>query len=290
MATDTQTASPTVKVEPAVSNSLSVINPNEQAMLSLVEQKEKEFELAQRMAKVYAGSTLVPKEYQNNIANVIIAQNMANRLGADLLMVMQNLYIVHGRPGWSSQFLIATFNTCGRFSAIHYDFAGKSGTAKWACRAYATELSTGDRVDGTWITMEMAQQEGWSTKNGSKWRTMPGQMLRYRAAAFFIRATAPEIAMGLMTTEELVDSSNEVQTSQGATVTDLLGGGGSVVDVEPSTEETALDGVIRDIGAAESVEEVQEIVTEFWSDPNSSDEDKQASKAAADARTDQLRE
>ena len=37
----------------------------------------------------------------------LIAQNMARRMGADLLMVMQNLYVVHGRPGWSAQFLIA---------------------------------------------------------------------------------------------------------------------------------------------------------------------------------------
>jgi hypothetical protein len=121
-------------------------------------------------------------------------------------MVMQNLYVVHDRPGWSAQFLIATFNSCGRFSAIRYRFEGTEGKDDWGCVAMATELATGDVIQGTKITLAMAKKEGWSTKNGSKWQTMPEQMMRYRAATFLIRATAPEIGMGLMTKEELDDS------------------------------------------------------------------------------------
>src|SRR5690606_42144557 len=94
--------------------------------LTPIEIEEKSFELAQRKTRVYSDSSLVPKEYQKNIGNVLIAQNMAHRMGADPLMVMQNLYIVHGKPGWSSQFLIACFNECGRFSAIKYMFVGES--------------------------------------------------------------------------------------------------------------------------------------------------------------------
>jgi hypothetical protein len=175
------------------------------AALAQVEAEQKIFELAQRKAQIYAKSSLVPKEYQNNIGNVLIAQNMANRMGADTLMVMQNLYVVHGRPGWSAQFLIATFNSCGRFSAIRYRFEGTEGKDDWGCVAMTTELATGDVIEGTKITLGMAKKEGWSTKNGSKWLTMPEQMMRYRAATFLIRSTAPEIGMGLMTKEELDD-------------------------------------------------------------------------------------
>ena len=175
------------------------------AALAQVEVEQKIFELAQRKAQIYAKSSLVPKEYQNNIGNVLIAQNMANRMGADTLMVMQNLYVVHGRPGWSAQFLIATFNSCGRFSAIRYRFEGTEGKDDWGCVAMTTELATGDVIEGTKITLGMAKKEGWSTKNGSKWLTMPEQMMRYRAATFLIRSTAPEIGMGLMTKEELDD-------------------------------------------------------------------------------------
>jgi hypothetical protein len=51
----------------------------------------------------------------------------------------------------------------------------------------------------------MAKAEGWLTKTGSKWITMPELMLKYRAAAFFGRLYAPEVLMGMQTTEEIVD-------------------------------------------------------------------------------------
>lgn len=164
------------------------------------------FELAQRVAKCFAASTLVPKAYQNNLPNCVIALNMAGRMGADPMMVMQNLYVVHGAPSWSAQFLIATFNQSGKFSSIRYDFFGTEGQDDWGCRAKATELSTGELLTGPLVTIGLAKKEGWYQKSGSKWQTMPEQMLRYRAAAWFVRTIAPEIAMGLQTAEEMHDT------------------------------------------------------------------------------------
>ena len=176
----------------------------------LAEVEAKQFELAQRKAMIYAKSTLVPKAYQNNVGNVLIAQNMARRLGADVLMVMQNLYIVHGNPAWSAKFNIACFNSCGKYTAIKY----RMNEAKTECVAHCIELATGEVIEGVTVSLEMAKAEGWSTKNGSKWKTLPELMLRYRAATFLIRSTAPEITMGLQTVDEL----NDVQTVQGAII------------------------------------------------------------------------
>lgn len=173
-------------------------------LMTAVEVEEKTFALAQRKAKVYSESSLVPQQYQKNVGNVLIAQNMASRMGADPLMVMQNLYIVHGKPGWSAQFLIACFNSCGRFSAIKYRLDGQGDD--YGCTAYATEHDSGEIVEGVRVTMGMAKAEGWSTKAGSKWKTMPDLMLRYRAATFLIRCTAPEIGLGLQTAEEIRDT------------------------------------------------------------------------------------
>ena len=173
------------------------------------------FELMQRAAKLLASSTLVPKEYQGNLPNCVIALNMAQRVGADPLQVMQNLYVVHGRPGWSSQFLIATFNQCGRFTAMKFEFFGEQGKDSWGCRAYSTEKETGERIVSSDITLKLAKDEGWYGKQGSKWKTMPQQMMMYRAAAFLVRVYAPELSMGLQTQEELRDV-GEVPT---ATVT-----------------------------------------------------------------------
>ncbi len=166
------------------------------------------FELVQRMAKAFASSTMVPKQYQGaaGIANCIIALNMAQRIGSDPLMTMQNLYVVHGTPAWSAQFLIATFNACGRFGAIDYEWEGKPATDEWGCRAVSVEEKTGRKLVGALVTIALAKAEGWHGKAGSKWKTMPEQMLRYRAAAWMVRAYAPEIAMGLHCVDEVEDS------------------------------------------------------------------------------------
>jgi hypothetical protein len=173
------------------------------------------FELAQRCAKLLATSTLVPKEYQGNISNCVIALNMAQRIGADPLQVMQNLVIVHGRPTWSSQFLIATVNTSGRFSALRFDFFGEQGQDTWGCRAWAIEKATNEKLVGADITIAIAKAEGWYGKNGSKWKTMPQQMLMYRAGSWWTRAFAPELSMGLQTTDEVGDVYNAQQDDSG---------------------------------------------------------------------------
>ncbi len=159
------------------------------------------FESMQRIAKLFSKSSIAPKAYQGNVADCFIAVDMAMRMGANPLMVMQNLYIVHGSPAWSAQFLIATFNKSGRFSAIRYEFQGVEGT----------ELATREKLVGPLITIGLAKKEGWHSKPGSKWQTMPEQMLRYRAAAWLVRAYAPEIAMGLHTADELEDRAITVE-------------------------------------------------------------------------------
>ena len=163
------------------------------------------FELIQRQAKVLAASQLVPKEYQNNIPNCIIGLEIAHRIGVSPLSVLQNLYIVHGKPGWSSQFIIAAINSTGKFSPLRFDISGEGD--KLTCAAWATDLATGDRLEGPRVSIDMAKKEGWFSKSGSKWQTMPELMIRYRAATFFGRLYAPEILMGMQTADELTDVS-----------------------------------------------------------------------------------
>ena len=212
------------------------------------------FELMQRIAKAFATSDLVPKQYQGNLPNCMIALDMAQRIGANPLMCMQNLYVVHGTPGWSSKFLIATVNTCGRYSTLRYEWKGKEGEKGYGCRAWAVERETNERLDGVWVTWEMVNAEGWASKSGSKWKTMPDQMFIYRAAAFWQRAYAPDLGMGLQTEEELRDVIDARQDSSGAFSVDLASlqqaatnepepanvdtSTGEIIDAEPEIDET----------------------------------------------------
>lgn len=164
------------------------------------------FETAQRMARALCSSPMVPETYrgEGNIGSCIIALEMANRVGASVLSVCQNLYIVHGRPAWSSQFLIACVNASGRFSPLRYKMTGEPGTDSWGCIAWATD-KTGERLESPEITIGTAKAEGWFQKNGSKWKTMPELMLRYRTATLFARLYAPELTMGLHVDDEIID-------------------------------------------------------------------------------------
>lgn len=184
------------------------------------------FEQLQRACQALAASDLVPEMYkiggkvgngqpqtkEKAIANCVIALDMADRMGANPLMIMQNMYIVYGRPSWSSAFLIATVNSCGRFKSLKFQHA-ENGTIEiggrqmpnLTCYAYTSEKSNDDVLRGATISLQMAKAEGWMGKNGSKWMTMPEQMLVYRAAAFWVRTYAPEISMGIYTAEENED-------------------------------------------------------------------------------------
>jgi hypothetical protein len=163
------------------------------------------FEHSQRVAKMMTTSSLVPKEYQNNIPNIMIALEMANRIGASPLMVMQNLNIIQGRPSWSSQFIISALNSCKRFTPLRFKMDGEGD--EYGCTAWAKD-SSGEILEGPKVTWKMATAEGWTTKGGSKWKTMPELMFRYRAAAFFGRLYAPDVLMGMGTADEAEDISN----------------------------------------------------------------------------------
>jgi len=167
------------------------------------------FEMLQRQAKMFSTSTLVPKEFQANMANCAIGINIAKRLGADPFMVLQNIDIIHGRPSFRATFLIAMVNASGRFDPLQFRMEGDEGKPNRSCIAWTKSKADGTPLEGPKITLEMAKVEGWSTKNGSKWQTMPELMLRYRAAAFFARLYAPDITLGMMTAEEAVDAVQE---------------------------------------------------------------------------------
>lgn len=211
------------------------------------------FNEAINAASFLSGSSLVPTDYRrwvpvknqygkavtnadgtpqlmenpNATSNCLIALNMANRMGYDPLMIMQNLYIIEGRPAWSSQFIIAAINACGKFDPLQFEIVNEGekeieyinsywengkklsnkATVKLenlTCIAWTTDRK-GNRLQSDKVSMEMAVKEGWYQKNGSKWQTMAGQMLRYRAAAFFGRIYAPEILMGIYAADEIRD-------------------------------------------------------------------------------------
>jgi hypothetical protein len=164
------------------------------------------FDTSVRMARALASSSIVPAAYQGNAANVMVAMEYAHRIGASVLAIMQNLDVIHGRPSLRATFLIATVNASGRFTPLRFRWEGQAGGDTWGCRAVATDTSSTEECVGPLVTVALAKAEGWYAKNGSKWKTLPELMLMYRAAAFWTRVYAPELSMGLHTSDEMEDT------------------------------------------------------------------------------------
>lgn len=164
-----------------------------------------EFEDAQRMAVPLTKASMVPKEFQNNPANALIALEYAHRLGESPFVIMQNVHVINGKPGLKSEYLINRINQSGLFSSrLKFKYEGAKNTDARSCTAWVKD-SDGDILEGTEVSIAMAKKEGWYGRTGSKWPSMSEQMLAYRAAAFFQRLHAPEIAMGVQTAEEIID-------------------------------------------------------------------------------------
>lgn len=157
------------------------------------------WKLACSMGKAYAQQPegMVPKNYAGNPASCTVACSMAIRMGTDPLFVMQNLYVVSGNPTWSGKSCKALIDNSGIYAGrSRYELTGAEGTDSRSCRLVATDRLTGERVEGPTVSIKMAKDSGWWTKNGSYWPRMPEMMLRYRAATYFARAECPEVLMG----------------------------------------------------------------------------------------------
>jgi len=173
------------------------------------------FAHAKNVGEMLAKSTMVPEQFRNNMGNCIIALNLADRVGVDVFMMMQSMYIVHGRPGIEGKLVIALIEASGRFSPLEYEVKeSQKKTVKNvlrpdSCIAFATDLKTGRIIRGPAVTWEMVEAEGWNKDKGvgnpSKWVTLPDLMFRYRAATLFGRVHCPGALLGLQTREEIED-------------------------------------------------------------------------------------
>lgn len=168
-----------------------------------------------RRAKILAQSDIVPPAFQGEkgFANAKLAVDMAIRLGISELTVVQNLYVVYGKPGWASTFIIAMINMLPDFERLNFEitpeFDDKNKEGKpmrnRECRAVTIDKVTGKERRGPPSSIKQAMDQGWWGKKDSKWPDMTELMLQYRAATHFARIHAPELMMGMRSVDELDD-------------------------------------------------------------------------------------
>ena len=156
-------------------------------------------------AKLLALSQFIPSAYRGKPADCEIALDISRRTSLPPLMVMQNLYIVNGKPAWSGQACGAIIKASARYERDEIIYVGEPGAKNRGAYMQAYDVSLKKMVRGVTVTIQMAEDEGWLKKDGSKWKTMPDLMLAYRALAFFARVYLPNAMMGLRLPSERED-------------------------------------------------------------------------------------
>ena len=210
---------------------------NEEKTLAVVEQttelatngvweNKDQFNQLLRAAQMLSQTSIIPQSYQGKPQDCFVAIEMANRMGVSPMVVMQNMYVVKGKPAWAGQACTMFINSCGKFTQVKHVYTGEKGTDSRGCYVTATRISDGIQVNGVEVTIAMAKAEGWTVDPRpsipSKWKTMPELMLAYRASAFFARVHCPEALMGVQLADEIYDTETSRNAKKTSTLTAAL--------------------------------------------------------------------
>lgn len=136
------------------------------------------------------------------VANGTGAVLLGRSLGVDPLTSLQQIYVVHGRPGMYAKFKVALATAAG--CEIWADeVTDESVTVSGRAR-------NSDRVHTVTITMEMAKKAGW-TSNAAYAKT-PQDMLYSRASGRVADRVASNILFGIASIEDLTDGAYDVSS------------------------------------------------------------------------------
>ena len=189
-----------------------------------------------KIAECLARSEMIPQNYRNKPESVLLAIDVARQLQLSPLFIMQNLYVIAGKTSWAAQYSASVIRA--NFANVQVELQGENDNR--GCRIIATDKN-GNICKGTRVTIKMAKQEGWFSKTGSKWQTMPEQLLIYRAYSFFARAYCPDRLLGIHDEFENVDISKIEQKADNPfeEVIDA-----EVVQEPEQTETQKTDGIL----------------------------------------------
>jgi len=167
------------------------------------------FELEQRRAMALSKSAFFPDNLKGDVASAVIVYDMANRMNISVMEVAQSIYIIYNKPSFSTAFLVARLNQSGMIKGSLKTIISPN---KQSCYCSAIDAITGEENIGMTVTMQIAKAEGWTSKKGSKWVTMPELMLRKRSQSFFIKEFYPQVMFGMQTVEEVQDGGKNKYT------------------------------------------------------------------------------
>jgi hypothetical protein len=198
------------------------------------------FEKTKDIAKALSSSDLVPDHFRGKPANVLIALEFAFRHDIAPFAAMQSLFVVHGKPGMAATMAISLARKANVWKKLDYEVKGKGD----AMEVTAIATLHDETEIKTTVTMQTAITAGWS-KNPS-YKSMPDQMLKYRAATFLIRSHFPEVLFGMQT----VDEHEDVYAAKNVTPAKPTP---KIIDVEPAPLPESVEVVTEPVPEPQNV-------------------------------------
>lgn len=153
-----------------------------------------------RMAEIMSKANIVPKDYQGNPANILVAIQWGAEIGLPPLQAMQNIAVINGRPSVWGDAVIALVRGSGLLESIQEDISDSSATC--------TVKRRGEGATARTFTMDDAKKAGLAGKQGP-WSQYPKRMLQMRARAWALRDVFPDILRGVFVAEEAQDMPEE---------------------------------------------------------------------------------
>jgi hypothetical protein len=157
------------------------------------------FEHLWRVAKAFSMSGMVPPHFQGKPESCMVALMYAEQLGEHPMVMFQETGVINGRPSTSARFAIARANKSGLLQGV-ITWTEKGQGDALEVTASATLRETGEVIQAT-VSMREAAADGWTRNN--KYKSIPGQMLRWRSATRLINLYMPEVLFGLGVKEEI---------------------------------------------------------------------------------------
>jgi hypothetical protein len=157
--------------------------------------KPRTFEEAYRFANFIASSSMIPREFQNNPANVLIAIQLGMELGVPPMQALQNIAVINGRPAiWGDLIPAIVYQSklCEQFDEIGND---KEAT----CTVKRKGMPPIKRT----FTWEDAKRAGLADKD--TYKKFPARMLQMRARGYAVRDAFADVLKGVHLREELED-------------------------------------------------------------------------------------
>lgn len=162
-------------------------------------------EQALKVADMLAKSTLVPKAYQGQPANVLVAMAYGESFGMQPLQAMQSVAVVNGMPGLYGDGLLAVCRSCSAWEWMQETIEGET--------AICTAKRKGEpEVTATFSVQDAKRAQLWG--KAGPWTQYPTRMLAMRARAFALRNLYADVLRGMGSAEELQDIPAETPAVQ----------------------------------------------------------------------------